>query len=377
MEQQHLNHRDTVNLGSFYTPEPLVDIVYSLLGNNIPNFAKNRKEWTILDTSCGYGGFLRGENVIGADIDKNAIQITRGNTKDCVLFTHNSLFNISRSQYNLRRDSKIIIVGNPPYNDTTSIIRNSIKKVNFERDSDVFSRDLGISFLLSYDKLQADYICVLHPLSYLIKKANFESLGQFGKNYKLIDSVIISSGEFSATSKTTRFPIIIGLYERNLFGMNYNYILNYEFRTRDGKIFTINHHESIGKYITKYPNQKNVSKQDAVAFFYTMRDINALRRSATFVEAENYNTIRVEKKHLALYCYVDIFKEYIPHIPYYFGNSDCFIDFKFFCEIRNVFLSLSAKKHPRLASFADKKYNDSQSVVHDYFKRVLGEHYVD
>jgi len=57
-------------------------------------------------------------------------------------------------------------------------------------------RDLGISFLLSYNKLAADFVCVLHPLSYLIKKSNFEALWQFKDNYRLVDSVVISSGVF-------------------------------------------------------------------------------------------------------------------------------------------------------------------------------------
>jgi tRNA G10 N-methylase Trm11 len=169
MEQKHLDHKDTVNLGSFYTPEWLVDIVYALIEKNVPNSG----DYYILDTSCGYGGFLRGEKAIGADIDEAAVLTARKYNPDHLYFIHNSLFEIDRSQYNLTKNAKIIIVGNPPYNDTTSIIRNSIKNVAFSRDSEVKSRDLGISFLLSYAQLEADYICVLHPLSYLIKKANF------------------------------------------------------------------------------------------------------------------------------------------------------------------------------------------------------------
>lgn len=41
-------------------------------------------------------------------------------------------------------------------------------------DEDLFDRDLGVSFLKSYNKLKADVICILHLLSYLIKKTNFE-----------------------------------------------------------------------------------------------------------------------------------------------------------------------------------------------------------
>lgn len=83
-------------------------------------------------------------------------------------------------------------------------------------DTDVQTRDLGMSFLLSYNKLNADCVCVLHPLSYLIKRSNFKLLSNFSKNYKLIDGVIISSGAFSDNSKSIQFPILIGLYRKTL-----------------------------------------------------------------------------------------------------------------------------------------------------------------
>ena len=52
--QKHLNYIDTVNLGSYYTPETIVDLAYSILKKNIMNI----KDFTILDSSCGYGSFL-------------------------------------------------------------------------------------------------------------------------------------------------------------------------------------------------------------------------------------------------------------------------------------------------------------------------------
>jgi hypothetical protein len=375
MEQNHLTHNDTVNYGSYYTPEHLVDIVYALIKKNAPDFSS----YYIVDTSCGYGGFLRGDKAVGADIDNTALQKARQRKPRYAYFEQNSLFSISRSQYRLAQDDKIIIVGNPPYNDTTSIIRNGIKQNKFERDADVFTRDLGVSFLLSYDKLQADYVCVLHPLSYLIKRVNFESLGNFRKNYKLIDSVVVSSGEFADTSKTTFFPIIIGMYTRNLSGMDYNYIANYNFTTEDGKSFSIKTQDSIGNYITKYPNKKNVSQEETVALFYTLRDINALKRGATFRTKETDRTIRVTKEKLPYYCYVDVFKENISHIPYYFGNCDIMINNESFLETRNVFMARSAKRHQFLINSINnqKNYNDEDAVINNYFRNLLGAHYVD
>jgi hypothetical protein len=375
MEQKHLDRSGTVNYGSFYTPEWVVDIVYALLKKNIPEITDCR----ILDTSCGYGGFLRGKGAIGSDIDGAAIKTAREHARSYTYYRHNSLLGISRSQYNLNENQKIIIVGNPPYNDTTSIIQNRIKRTIFERDSDVVARDIGISFLLSYDKLKADYICVLHPLSYLIKKTNFENLGSFRKNYRLADSLVISSGVFSDTSKTTRFPILIGFYERRPAGMDYDYIARYQFKTYENKLFSLRLYDTIGNYITKYPNKKNVGIDETAAHFYTMRDINALKRTTTFTNCESRNTIRVTQKTLSYYCYVDVFKDYIPHIPYYFGNSDIMINNDMFTELQDVFVHKSIQKHPDLFRGVeqDMHHNDDNAAIDDYFRTLLGEHYVE
>jgi methylase of polypeptide subunit release factors len=375
MDQTHLNHDDTINYGSYYTPEWLVDEVYALLQRNIPGYG----DYYILDTSCGYGGFLRGEKAIGADIDATAIKVAKSRLPENAYFRQNSLRDISRLQYGLNDHDKVIVVGNPPYNDTTSMIRSGIKKIKFERDKDVVARDTGISFLLSFNKIRADYICVLHPLSYLIKKKNFESLGEFAKNYKLTDSLIVSSGVFSNTSKATQFPIIIGLYERCLSGMGYDYIRSYKFKTSKSEKFSLKDYDVIDKYITKYPNHNNVSKAETIANFYTMRDINALKRMKTFIDKESGYTIRVTKDNFFYYCYVDIFKEYIPRIPYYFGNSNIMIDTDACRELKNVFIWASIKKHPYLGKKVEtrKKYNDANITIENYFRNLLGGHYVE
>jgi hypothetical protein len=243
-------------------------------------------------------------------------------------------------------------------------------------DKDINHRDLGISFLLSYNKLKADYICVLHPLSYLIKRTNFNSLNLFKENYILKDSVIISSSEFTQTSKLTSFPIIIAFYERNNNGMKYDDIMNYEFKTIEGKCYKINDFTPLANYITKYPNKQ---LNDVVAHFWTMRDINALKRTKTFIESETDTSIRINLEKLPFYCYADIFKDYIPNIPYYFGNSDIMIDENQFQSIKDIFVSESLKKYPFLHHLLInyKTTTDSKLIINNYFKKLLGEHYVD
>jgi hypothetical protein len=121
-----------------------------------------------------------------------------------------------------------------------------------------------------------------------------------------------------------------------------------------------------------------VNEQETVAYFYTMRDINALKRTATFLPKETDNAVRVTKSKLPYYCYVDVFKDYIPHIPYYFGNSDIMIEDAGFHELEPLFIDMSARKHPKLAPLAGaKKYNDAQTKVTDYFRQLLGEHYTE
>lgn len=379
-EQNHLTFEDTVNLGSYYTKPSLVNIVYSLIQKNIENL----KDFLILDTSCGYGSFLQHPIInknqkIGVDIDNIAIQEAKKlNSNNILYFCCNSLKNISRKQYDLNPTKKIIVVGNPPYNDTTSIVRNGIKQEKNSIDSDIKTRDLGISFMLSYDKFNADYVCLLHPLSYLIKKSNFSLLGKFKQNYKLVDSLVISSSEFSKTSKGTAFPIIIALYKKNSIGMTYNFIENYQFKTKEGKTFKLNDFISISNYVSKYPNKNSVLPEQSITNFWTMRDINALKRSRTFVNNVSPNTIFVTKNKLDYYCYVDIFKKNISHIPYYLGNCDVMINNETFEPIKDIFLLESSKTFSFLKPFCLKTaFSDNSEVINNYFQQLLGEHYVD
>ncbi|MDR2390208.1 MAG: SAM-dependent methyltransferase [Planctomycetota bacterium] len=374
IDQDHLDFEDTVNYGSFYTPDDIVDIVYDLLEKNVPDFGK----YIIIDSSCGYGSFLRKPGSIGADIDEAAVRIARKRRPDCRFIHHNSLSGINRSHYDLD-DEKIILVGNPPYNDTTSLVRKKMKRDSFAVAPALRKRDVGISFLLSYARLAADYICVLHPLSYLIKNANFRALNSFTCNYTLIDCIVIGSGYFSATSKMTQFPIVIALYKYEGLGMSYGHIMKYGFRTREGKIFTIGQYDWLGDYATKYPNRKHVSPDDTRALFWTMRDVNALKRSQTFMKEERYNSIRVTKEKFHYYCYADVFKDYIKHIPYYFGNCDIMLDHGKFNEIKDLFVAKSLDKYPFLRAGGDGIDNCSNvdGTIKNYFREFMGDHYVE
>jgi len=108
-----------------------------------------------------------------------------------------------------------------------------------------------------------------------------------------------------------------------------------------------------------------------------MRDINALKRTKTFIENENTNTIRVTKNTLPYYCYVDIFKNYIKNIPYYFGNSDVFINNDSFIELQDIFIKQSCEKHSFIKTEIKTNNENNSTQIDNYFREILGEHYVD
>jgi hypothetical protein len=378
-EQSHLDYKKRINLGSYYTKPDIVSIAYELIRKRIENF----NDYHILDTSCGYGSFFTEQGLsklkIGADIDLEAIQKAKTYFSDVKFFHQNALCNANRKSYGISDKDKVIIVGNPPYNDMTSIIRNNIKNnVSETIDADLKTRDLGMSFILSYAKLSADFICILHPLSYLIKKSNFLLLKNFTKRYKLIDSIIIGSNQFLQTSKSMQFPIIIALYKKDAFGMDYKFIENYDFMTLENKTFKISVFDSIANYVAKYPNSRFVKPKDVIAKFWTIRDINALRRNRTFIDEASVNTIFVTMEKLDYYCYIDVFKRYASHIPYYLGNCDIMINDLDFSQIRESFRFASLQNNPSLsAKIKVPKINGYEGRIDRYFKSLLKEHYID
>ncbi len=377
MSQTHLKYADRINLGSYYTPPKIVDLAWELIDSYVDTRV------TIIDNACGYGDFLRncGQSLtIGCDIDKDAIDIAKKNGDKVLFFQTNSLSNVSRKKFGIPEEPKrLIVVGNPPYNDRTSRIRQNIKRAEFDIDKDIICRDLGISFLRSYNKLKADLVCVLHPLSYLIKQANFRLLKEFTANYRLVDGILISSREFPESSKLTPFPIIIAFYRRDCLGMDYSFICSFPFRVLDGPRFYLNDFDYITSYISKYPYKNRQPLPNDSLFFWTMRDINALKRNRTFVENYSNSTIVIDKKKLDYYVYVDVFKRNLFRLPYYFGNCDVPIDDKLFQSYKNYFLRDVIRHYPYLKEHLQMDMAENGNVelhLDKYFKLLLGRYHV-
>ena len=365
----HLKQSQMINQGSFYTPEKFVRMAADWL--------KKRgldSSYTIVDTSCGYGAFFQlsayfpDNRFVGNDIDAAAVETAKQNFPFVRLFNTNALSHIARKAFRLN-DDKICIVGNPPYNDVTSQIGRNVKTVRHEIDGDVRSRDLGISFLKSYMKLDADYVLVLHPLSYLIKKVNFSSAGFFFAHYKLLESIVFSSHEFADTSRAGEFPIVMALYEKtHSEGLSYHTVRQYRFQTVEGDRFRLADFDYVGDYIRKYPHRKRYNPE---ILFYTLRDINALKRSRTFITERCANAVDVDPQKLAYYCYIDLFKRYAS-VPYWMGNFDVPFHAGTFDRYREDFLNLACSFYPELFGRRTKPSKETERKVKRYVQGVCG-----
>lgn len=304
----HLDKMNRIKKGAFYTPPELVDKVYEY----IEPYLRSHKKTVIFDSSGGCGAFLSktgNHSYRIADIDSAACNFLREKYDSKYIYNCNTLIGTDRKLFNISSKDFLIMVGNPPYNDTTSEFKSGQKGKNVA-DPDLFDRDMGISFLKSYGKLKADVVCILHPLSYLIKKANFERLKQFKTNYKMEHAVIFSSAIFEGTG-SGKFPIIIGLYVRNNKGMDYEYIRNFNFEVLDRKFgFRLSDYQTTDGYINKYPARKNDLKISPVGiYYYTFRDFNTLRRNASFIPSPRPNAIVVTTEELYKYAYLFALKQ--------------------------------------------------------------------
>lgn len=309
---RHLSKADIIKNGSIFTPKEIVNRVKDLVSPYID------QDSTVIDFGSGYGAFLEEFEkphcckLIATEIDDFSYSYLKETFKVTDVRHENSLLNIKDKDYT---DKRIIVIGNPPYNDTTSQYKKGEKGKELV-DPQVYARDLGISFLKMYSEINAETICVLHPLSYLIKRANFNSLKQFKNNYKLVRSIIFSSKLFESINKTNiEFPVVIALYQRDEAGMTYEYIKSFNFEILGSdKIFCLNNFHTIDSIVDKYPSK---DKSDTDLQFYTIRDINALRRNTTFLTGRCANGVKVNEDDLYLYGWLDFFKRHFQPKDYF------------------------------------------------------------
>lgn len=346
-ESKHLTKSQRMQMGSFYTPRILVDKVHELIS---PYAFKNRERLILFDNAAGGGAFVpadQGFDIRVADIDSEACQFLETNHPTVKVYNRNALVNSDRTAYGISEDAFLIQVGNPPYNDTTSQFRNGQKGRN-ECDPELFDRDLGVSFLKSYQRLRSDLVCVLHPLSYLIKPINFERLGRFRREYRLKRGLVFSSAYFSGTGNL-KFPITIALYERDSTGMDWPHILNFKFELLDSdEKFVISKFETTDGYINKYPpRSKDPKVSDIGIYYYTFRDFNSLRKNASFIPEPHYNAVVVSLSDFYKYAYLFTLKSLFSHeTEWMFGNLSPLVNRELVEQSKSSFVTYALAKHP-------------------------------
>ncbi|MCC6414723.1 MAG: hypothetical protein IT582_02290 [Opitutaceae bacterium] len=343
----HLDRDARVKLGAFYTPADLVDRVHALVA---PHLARAGGRGVLLDSAAGYGAFLQGRAgaLRAGEIDEEAVARLRATLPGDAVFPVNALQSPHRARYGITDDAPLIVVGNPPYNDTTSEFRKG-QKGGGAADPDLAERDLGISFLRSYARLRADVVCVLHPLSYLIKRANFARLREFAAAYRLRRGLLFSSARFGQTGGT-KFPVVMALYERGE-PMDYDGLRRFEFELLDGPgAFRLDAFTTTDGLINKYPVRKSGPQtSDLGLYHYTFRDINSLRRNAGFLAAPHYNGIVVMRATFHHYAYLHAFKSFFaPANLWLYGNLSPLVDPAWLEAHRRDLVAFALTDHPVL-----------------------------
>lgn len=341
---EHLPKNKRIQLGSYYTPEELVQKVHIF----IQPYLDNRKRKAIIfDSAGGCGAFLfsiKHYDYRIADCDLDASEFLKQYFDKQNVFYTNSLIEVNRAKYFISPYAFLVMIGNPPYNDTTSEFKNGEKGQNI-CDEDLYDRDLGVSFLKSYHKLKADIVCVLHPLSYLIKEANFKRLRDFKDNYKLIKGEIFSSALFHGTG-TGKFPILVALYEKNADGMTFEDIRNFRFNIMDSdKTFVLSNFKTTDGYINKYPPRKNdIQKSPIGLYYYTFRDINSLKKNASFIAKNHPNGIVVTLENFYKYSYLYALKNlFNPINLWLYGNLSPLVNIDDVEQNKKLYVSYAIK----------------------------------
>jgi len=246
-------------LGAYYTPDDIVELgkqeLESLLGS--------LEDYVILDPSCGCGSFLlknwNTKRVVGADIDPNIVEVMSFLTavldKSNVNIIHtNSLCRTSRAKFGIGEEEKLIVVGNPPYNDRTSKNKRNIKQETLEPkciDKELKKRDIGMAFFELCVKLKADAVCFVHPFSYFIKKRNYDQLKNFFAHYRLKVSYIFSSKVFN--TRRTPFPVAVSVFLRDVAGTSWELLQKFHYKIFNTSFTIIPEKvETCDGYIEKY-----------------------------------------------------------------------------------------------------------------------------
>lgn len=104
--------------------------------------------------------FFENNRFFGNDIDKSACFKAKDFFPFSRVFNLNLFSNYNRECFDIKDNEKLIVVGNPPYNDTTSQIRQEIKS---SQDQKINISNLASSYYSSTaDSFEYDTLRIYH-----------------------------------------------------------------------------------------------------------------------------------------------------------------------------------------------------------------------
>lgn len=293
------------SFGKYYTPAKLTALARQTTEDL--DFATI----LVVDLAAGCGAFIKeftADQIKAFDIDEDAVLILKalgfaGERK-------NSLAETGRAWFNIDPDVKLVLVGNPPYNDVTSKNKRTGNntKINAKLPihPDLKTSDLGRSFLKQAFTLEPIRIVFLHPFSYICKRKNLKEL--CGTNYRVTSGTLFSSSLFPGTS--TPFPCICAVWEpcpqRTDINTEWERIRQIKFKLINGGTF------SLAKYaeftIEELPKYASNATSDCGVYHYNFRDLNSLLTSANFVAQTSASSFPVQWEKFPALCLANTLK---------------------------------------------------------------------
>lgn len=382
-QAKHLSKEERISIGAFYTPPEIVSKTVEYISPYLKN-----KDITVADLSAGAGAFIlpfKDYDYRAIDYDYSVINYLRNQLDEDKVIHTNSLLKVRRSKFRIPRNNFLIITGNPPYNDITSVYKKN-GKGEFICDPDLYDNDIGICFLKAFNKLKADLVCVVHPFSYIGKRWNFVRIKDFTSNYRLVKGVLFPSTMFKYTSRTSPFTVMIALYERDKNGMTYDYIENFEFKILNtDKKFVLNDYSTTDGYINKYQPRKNsLLKESPIGlYYYSFRDLNSVKRNTTFIDKKHDFAVVVTLEEFYKYAYLHCIRKLLKtEYMWLFGNLSPLVDIEFLEENKAIFVYYALESSSTLKSFNKevidlirKTYLKNFSLTLEQSKNLILEHF--
>ena len=307
--------------GKYYTPDLLTALVHQATKD------LDISTLLIIDIAAGCGAFLKeynSANIRGFDIDEEAVLILKAlgfNGEQL-----NSLEQPGRDWFKIDSKVKLVLIGNPPYNDVTSKNKRTGKNAKTSTQllihQDLKASDLGRSFLKQAFAMAPVRIVFLHPFSYVCKRKNLKELCGF--NYRIAGGTLFSSSLFPGTS--TPFPCICAVWEPcnpiTSFATEVERIRQLKFDLFEGGTFCLADYNEFS--ITDLPKYASPEISDCGVYHYNFRDLNSLLTSANFINQPSPSSFPVQWEQLPTICLANVIKRRwrsVPHkLDYIAGN---------------------------------------------------------